>query len=299
MSPPLPLRPRGLPLSELDLPAKLLGKLQSDGVIEDTFDLRVLHPDAIKQFWKLTAAEFERLNKALEQRGITPMESPSGARPTKAAQPGCPEPGRIPDTSCGMTRMKGKRKCGWHYLLGIPIEKQIIFADDRAKAARARDGHVERARVPKDEWPEGGRWCSECQAFIPWVYVTGSRCRAHASRAAHASMTARVYDLTREDYERLLRFQKGRCYICRQEPHSKRLAVDHDHSTNEVRGLLCANDEWGCNVSLRRLLNNLGMAQRALEYVTLSPWARLNQGVESAAEESAAPAWNPFEVLRA
>jgi hypothetical protein len=201
--------------------------------------------------------------------------------------------------------MKGKRKCGWHVLAGMPIEKQIFIADRRGEANRRQPGHVERVRVPADEWPAGTRWCSECQGFIPLEYVTSTKCKAHASRAAHASRLKAVYDITREEYEQLLAFQGGRCYVCRQLPQSKRLAVDHDHRTGAVRGLLCANDEWGCNVSLRRLLNSLDMAQRALEYVTLSPFDRMRLQMNDGQPEDPEPTtpaaapehltgWDPF-----
>jgi hypothetical protein len=51
-----------------------------------------------------------------------------------------------------------------------------------------------------------------------------------------------------EEYVRLLNAQNGVCAICkRQEQQSgKKLAVDHDHATGAIRGLLCAD----CNIKL-------------------------------------------------
>ena len=301
----LPLLPRGIPISELGLPPRLLEKVTQDDVIHDTFDLRCLHPDALRQEWRITTDQFDRINKALEERGLRPMSLPTGTKPREArAKPGCSEKGHMPDTPCPWPRTKGKRKCGWHVLAGMPIEKQILIADRRGEANRRREGHVERVRVPATEWPAGTRWCSECQGFIPLEYVTGTKCKAHASRAAHGSRLKAVYDITREQYEQLLAFQGGRCYICRKEAHASRLAVDHDHRTGAVRGLLCANNEWGCNVTLRQLLNSLGMAQRALEYVTMSPFDRMRMEMnDGQPEEPEAPTpaptphltgWDPF-----
>jgi hypothetical protein len=99
-------------------------------------------------------------------------------------------------------------------------------------------------------------------------------------------MIKRVYDFTQEDYQALLAWQGGRCYICRQVPRVRRLAVDHDHRTGEVRGLLCANDDWGCNVSLRRLLNSEAMAKRAYDYVAKSPLQRMLEGERRPGEKS-------------
>ncbi|MBA3825574.1 MAG: endonuclease VII domain-containing protein [Ktedonobacterales bacterium] len=48
------------------------------------------------------------------------------------------------------------------------------------------------------------------------------------------------YGLTVEQLEEMKRDQKGRCAICRKET---RLVVDHNHTTGQVRNLLCT----GCN----------------------------------------------------
>lgn len=47
------------------------------------------------------------------------------------------------------------------------------------------------------------------------------------------------YGLTTAQYDQMLDRQDGRCAICRRQPRTKRLAVDHDHETGHVRGLLC------------------------------------------------------------
>lgn len=41
----------------------------------------------------------------------------------------------------------------------------------------------------------------------------------------------------------MLAAQDGRCAICTRRPRARRLAVDHDHNTGLVRGLLC----YTCN----------------------------------------------------
>lgn len=49
------------------------------------------------------------------------------------------------------------------------------------------------------------------------------------------------YGITIEDHREMMKRQDGRCALCRREPRSKLkpLAVDHDHKTGKVRGLLC------------------------------------------------------------
>lgn len=51
----------------------------------------------------------------------------------------------------------------------------------------------------------------------------------------------RTYGITAEEYDAILDHQEGRCAICLKPPKAKRLAVDHDHRTGLVRGLLCTN----------------------------------------------------------
>jgi recombination endonuclease VII len=46
------------------------------------------------------------------------------------------------------------------------------------------------------------------------------------------------YGISEQEYEIMFDYQKGRCYICKQESKF-RLCVDHDHTTGKVRSLLC------------------------------------------------------------
>lgn len=71
------------------------------------------------------------------------------------------------------------------------------------------------------------------------------------------------YGMTVEQYDAILTAQGGVCALCRRPPKSKLLAVDHDHHTGVVRGLLCVS----CNTSLGRLGDNEAGLLRVLEYV--------------------------------
>jgi len=75
----------------------------------------------------------------------------------------------------------------------------------------------------------------------------------------------RQLGLTVEDYEGLLVEQGGCCCaICKQpERNGKRLSVDHNHTTNKVRGLLCGN----CNVSLGLMGEEPGRLRLAASYL--------------------------------
>lgn len=81
----------------------------------------------------------------------------------------------------------------------------------------------------------------------------------------------RKYGLTLEDFELLEKAQNGVCAICHKpEVHSrwKRLFVDHNHKTGQVRGLLCSL----CNFGIGSLQEEPALLLRAKEY--LEKWAK-------------------------
>lgn len=184
-------------------------------------------------------------------------------------------------TGCERPKWSNKHTCRWHWLLTQPPEVQVTAAAERHLAAPAE----QRARVPQREWPDGERWCAGCQSFVPLFYTTGSRCKACASKASHGTRLKGTYGITEDDYQALLRWQGGRCFVCQRESRSKRLAVDHDHLTGEVRGLLCPDDLRGCNKALvgtleanRSREEAIAMAQRIVNYLQDPPFSRLRRG---------------------
>jgi len=60
----------------------------------------------------------------------------------------------------------------------------------------------------------------------------------------------RNYGITVDDYNKMLEEQGGRCVICTDD--NVPLAVDHNHDTGEVRGLLCRK----CNSGLGMFKDN-------------------------------------------
>lgn len=92
---------------------------------------------------------------------------------------------------------------------------------------------------------------------------------------AHDKRVQAVYGLSEGDYDRLYEAQGGVCFICRRATGKvKRLAVDHDHKTGEVRGLLCGVD----NKLIGHLRDDPVLAQRIVDYL-INPPARQVLGV--------------------
>ena len=70
------------------------------------------------------------------------------------------------------------------------------------------------------------------------------------------------FGISQEEYVFLLEKQEGVCAICRGNC-SKSLAVDHNHETKNVRGLLCNR----CNRGIGFLKDNVLFLQRAIDYI--------------------------------
>jgi len=84
--------------------------------------------------------------------------------------------------------------------------------------------------------------------------------RAHAGVARATQMKVK-FGITAEDYASLLAAQGGVCAICGSPPNGRALAVDHDHATGAVRGLLCD----GCNLGLGHIEAHI---ERAAAYIS-------------------------------
>ena len=79
----------------------------------------------------------------------------------------------------------------------------------------------------------------------------------------------RRYGVSLDWYDETLEAQGGGCGICgTTEPRGKggkngTFCVDHDHETNEVRGLLC----FSCNAALGSFKDNPAILQAAADYL--------------------------------
>lgn len=70
------------------------------------------------------------------------------------------------------------------------------------------------------------------------------------------------YGITVKDYDNLFESQNGRCAIC-QKKSNKKLVIDHDHVSGNVRALLCQP----CNLMLGFARDNKTILRLAIEYL--------------------------------
>jgi hypothetical protein len=82
---------------------------------------------------------------------------------------------------------------------------------------------------------------------------------------ARAYSLKRLYGITLEQYDELLTRQENKCAVCLKDASefNVRLAVDHDHHSGEVRGLLCRY----CNHRLVGRHRDAGLLRRIADYL--------------------------------
>jgi hypothetical protein len=63
-----------------------------------------------------------------------------------------------------------------------------------------------------------------------------------------------------EDYKKLLEKNNFSCQICKS---NNKLCIDHDHTTGDIRGLLCSS----CNKALGLFCDNIDLLKNATFYL--------------------------------
>lgn len=84
---------------------------------------------------------------------------------------------------------------------------------------------------------------------------------------ARAYSLKRRYGITLEQYDELLVRQDGKCAVCLKEAEefNVRLAVDHDHKSGEIRGLLCRY----CNHRIVGRHRDANLLRRVADYLEI------------------------------
>jgi len=113
------------------------------------------------------------------------------------------------------------------------------------------------------------RLCRDCQKESNKKYLSTEK-GATTTRQAHLR---RKYGIDLQTYEELLLSQGNKCKICgagsNPDSRANYLVIDHNHTTGDIRGLLCTK----CNALLGLALDSEDILERAKQYLQNS---RLN-----------------------
>ena len=115
-----------------------------------------------------------------------------------------------------------------------------------------------------DNWTKGRRGrndcrCRTCESNRRREYYLDNK-DAHRNRVYKS-----LYGITLDDYDEMLANQDFSCGCCgvHHTEDRRKLCVDHDHHTGEVRGLLCDK----CNTALGKLGDNLDGVMNLVNYL--------------------------------
>ncbi len=140
---------------------------------------------------------------------------------------------------------------------------------------------------PKDKTRKSGlgSWCSNCKNLSCRIYYyTGGKIKSRLRNKKwrktppgkllqRRARLKKRYGLNIAQYNELLKKQRGLCALCgllertRQKGQLRALAVDHNHETGVVRGLLCQR----CNIALGHIEKNIELLPKIVKYLTGLP----------------------------
>ena len=80
------------------------------------------------------------------------------------------------------------------------------------------------------------------------------------------------FNISEETYNTMSKSQNDKCLICKKSESTidnrrkkvRRLSIDHCHTTNKIRGLLCGR----CNMGIGLLDHSISILKNAINYLT-------------------------------
>ena len=111
------------------------------------------------------------------------------------------------------------------------------------------------------KWYEANRE-SELERNKEYYQTSGKQRKLEAYPERRRRILKSRYGITPERFDELFNEQGGTCAICKQTYHAT-LHIDHNHTNEEIRGLLCNN----CNRGLGHFKDDPERLQAAIQYL--------------------------------
>lgn len=114
----------------------------------------------------------------------------------------------------------------------------------------------------------GRKDCKDCKnAAARKIRIDDPERYERYKRQHNKYLKERRYGITQDQFDQMLVDQNNKCKICKNEfKNSKDTHIDHCHSTNKVRSLLCNN----CNLALGQFMDNTDIMDNAIKYLSNS-----------------------------
>lgn len=149
--------------------------------------------------------------------------------------------------------------------------RRRIYTPEEAKARRQASKLAYKQRDPKRHKAQQDAWMGRNRAQHRALCAKRWRTQPHVKTLARDNTLKATYGITLEDYTEMLAWQGGVCAICllpetqRKGPDggAKALAVDHCHTTGNIRSLLCGR----CNTALGMFGESADRLRAAARYL--------------------------------
>jgi hypothetical protein len=122
-------------------------------------------------------------------------------------------------------------------------------------------------RSDNNKYRSDCKTCHGLKAKTRWSKDPSFRSKGLKRSRAHTLKTK--YGIDEQTYQKMFANQEGKCAICKTtDPGTARdnFAVDHCHTTGEVRGLLCTD----CNTTLGKFNDEIERFKAAIAYLEAS-----------------------------
>ncbi len=147
----------------------------------------------------------------------------------------------------------------WHekYRLENPEKYKARATKSRLKNKEARNARI-KAKYHAN--PEKSKQIYEAE------YQMNKTKKSYQLRMRNSTLK-RLYGITIEDFDAMYIEQGGCCAICgtHQSEMDRRLSIDHNHKTKQVRGLLCRK----CNAGIGHFDDNLEILKNTIKYLEM------------------------------
>ena len=142
-----------------------------------------------------------------------------------------------------------------------PNDRRCKICGQRKTLDQFESGAWNTSNTNADVWVRACLCCKELNKYVALpANINLEKLRDKGSTIE------RTYGITLREYEQMYIRQNGTCAICHHpEPVKSRLflAVDHDHKTGRVRGLLCSK----CNTGIGMFEDQIGVLYSAIRYL--------------------------------
>jgi hypothetical protein len=105
-------------------------------------------------------------------------------------------------------------------------------------------------------------YCKLCKAKVTNAHV--SKNIEYYKKSWREKDLYKKYNLSMDEFENMLKSQDYKCQICKRSLE-KYSAVDHDHKTGKIRGLLCRK----CNLGLGAAKDSTEVLENMIKYLEI------------------------------